>query len=49
MLTVQLDAVDRDLAAESGLRDVVRRIRSARRIVVVCGEHLLQRLVMEKY
>jgi hypothetical protein len=49
MLTVQLDAVGRDIATESGLRDVVRRIRSARRIVVVCGRYYLQRLVLEKY
>jgi hypothetical protein len=41
MLTIRLNDVDREPGAEAGLKDVVRRIRTARRIVVVCGRSIL--------
>lgn len=38
MLKVSLDETGRNSEAESGLRAAIRQIRTAKRIVVVCGE-----------
>lgn len=37
MLTVDLEDIHRDTSAANGLRDAIRQLQAAKRIVVICG------------